>query len=442
MKKFSWLVWLVLSFGAASTLFAVAPDFSANYRFTNRVGEPTDGIVIYNGATRSLPISNYSLGCVGWELDYNSEGLSGVSVNLQTNTKSWLGGLNFGPGNSWSTFSGTNSSGTLPMTSTSQGTYIGYAYFPYVAVNLATFTGTGSVDVVLKCWKSINYASSGGGAGVSIAGDVTGSLAASVVAKVNGATVLSTGVNLVYPCKSSSGSGTVYTCTTGSSLAAYADGMTFNWEPDSPCSGGATTLNVDSIGAKSLVIGSGLRNPTLGDCAIISTNLATFQVVYNSSSDELILTSFLRNSVSASFIGGCTSNTIPWTTTAPTSGSYLTCDSSRLVTAAVGGSLITKMAGLSGIDTSPGISGCSATIGVNSRNIAGFYTSGTTGTCGITLTWSNTLAYPVGASCSFTNITTAIDAVSTTQTGGNTTTVTASGTTVSGDVIKYLCIGY
>lgn len=163
MKKIFWLSSLL---GATCQLaLAVAPDFSYNYRFTNRAGEPTDGVVVFSAPAASIPIANFNLGCVGWELDYNSEGLSGVSINLQTNTRVFQGGTSYGPGNSWSTFSGTNSAGTLPMTSTSQGTYIGYTYYPYVRVNLSTATGTGSVDVVFKCWKSINYAGATGGGG-------------------------------------------------------------------------------------------------------------------------------------------------------------------------------------------------------------------------------------------------------------------------------------
>lgn len=165
MKKIFWLS-LLLGVTCQLTL-AVAPDFSYNYRFTNRAGEPTDGIVVFSAPAASIPIANFNLGCVGWELDYNSEGLSGVSITIQTNSRAFTGGTSYGPGNSWSTFSGTNSAGTLPMTSTSQGTYIGYTYYPYVRVNLSTATGTGSVDVVFKCWKSINYAGATGGGGSS-----------------------------------------------------------------------------------------------------------------------------------------------------------------------------------------------------------------------------------------------------------------------------------
>jgi hypothetical protein len=89
----------------------------------------------------------------------------------------------------------------------------------------------------------------------------------------------------------------------------------------------------------------------------------------------------------------------------------------------------------------PGISGCSATIGTNSLNSAGFITSGTTGTCTVTLTFNLArMGSPgTGWSCSISNQTTA-NLIR--QSGNTTTTVTFSGTTVTGDVLVYACTGY
>lgn len=57
-------------------------------------------------------------------------------------------------------------------------------------------------------------------------------------------------------CASGSGSGTTFTCTHSKALAAYADGMTIAWKPDVTCTG-TPTLNIDSLGAKSLVESDG-----------------------------------------------------------------------------------------------------------------------------------------------------------------------------------------
>lgn len=437
MKKFSWLAWLILSFVVAPVLLAVAPDFSANYRFTNRAGEPTDGIIVYNGATRSLPIANYSLGCVGWELDYNSEGLSGVSVNLQTNTKSWLGGLNFGPGNSWTTFSGTNSSGSLPMTSTSQGTYIGYAYFPYIAVNVATFTGTGSVDVVLKCWKSINYASTGGGAGTSITGDVTGTLAASVVAKVNGITANSSGTNLIFPCYSASGSATAFTCTTGSSLT-LTDGMMFLWRPDVNC-GTNPTLAVDGGTARGIYyqIGNGQTlNVGAPFCQATSAGGGGFIPLLLQYQTTTLPLFVAVNTANAILDPSCQIAGAVW---------YNFNATNDLVFCNIVPTFLSNRfssGGYQGYRTgNPTLSGCSATIGTGSTNFAGFVTSGTTGTCTITLTFVNpTVTYTTGVSCMFSNETTVANLFN--ETTSATGSVVATGTTVSGDVVRYICGGY
>ncbi|HWY34594.1 MAG TPA: hypothetical protein VNX68_08100 [Nitrosopumilaceae archaeon] len=226
MKRLSILLFLSGSLG-----WAVSPDQSFQYRFTTRVGELTDGITVYNGATRSIPINNSNLGCIGWQLNYNSEGFSAVSINLQTNTKTWLGGLSFGPGNVWSTFAGTASVGSLPITSTSQGNYVGYGYYPYIAINLATATGTGSIDVVLSCWKSINYAS------------ITGSNSAPT------SNNLADAIN----CPISSGDPIHYLCTPVKPPLTYQLGELFLFKPDITNSTTTPDININSLGAKVIV---------------------------------------------------------------------------------------------------------------------------------------------------------------------------------------------
>lgn len=100
--------------------------------------------------------------------------------------------------------------------------------------------------------------------------------------------------------------------------------------------------------------------------------------------------------------------------------------------------------GVRGAGVAPAVSGCSATIASASRNTAGSITSGTTGACTFTLTWSGGFAYTTGASCSFTNNTTAPTAFTNIirQTGTTTTTVTGTGVTTFGDRITYVCNGW
>ncbi len=97
--------------------------------------------------------------------------------------------------------------------------------------------------------------------------------------------------------------------------------------------------------------------------------------------------------------------------------------------------------GHTGVGSAPGLTGC-GTIGTGSTNNAGFYTSGTTGTCTPVFTWANSVIYTHGAACQFTDVTTLADVKSTNQTAYTTNTVTASGTTVSGDIVLYTCYGF
>lgn len=86
----------------------------------------------------------------------------------------------------------------------------------------------------------------------------------------------------------------------------------------------------------------------------------------------------------------------------------------------------------------PTSTGCTATVGAGSSLDAGTYTSGTTGTCTVVLT-PNQVA-PTGWACSAVNLTTPGNPQG--QTASTTTTATIAGTTVTGDVVRYLCSRY
>jgi hypothetical protein len=68
-------------------------------------------------------------------------------------------------------------------------------------------------------------------------------------------------------CKSTSASGTAYTCAMSPTLGAYQQGMVLNWNPDVDGAGGATTLNVDALGAIAVRLADGVTNPVGGDIA-------------------------------------------------------------------------------------------------------------------------------------------------------------------------------
>lgn len=89
-----------------------------------------------------------------------------------------------------------------------------------------------------------------------------------------------------------------------------------------------------------------------------------------------------------------------------------------------------------------GISGCSNTSPAGGGS-TGDFSSGTTGTCTVVIT--PTVAGTVtihGWACHANDLTTNADSATWSQTATTATTATLSGTTVSGDIINFSCIGY
>ncbi len=152
-----------------------APNCQYKYRFTNRTGEPTDGVTVLSGAAAAPWINNTQGGCVSWQLQYSSEGFSAISLNLQSATRQYAGVMGASTPGTVATYSGTDVVGALPLTSTTGGAYIGYGgFYPYIRVNLVTATGTGTVEVVLNGWTSITYARGLVGTSGAAGGDLTG----------------------------------------------------------------------------------------------------------------------------------------------------------------------------------------------------------------------------------------------------------------------------
>jgi hypothetical protein len=66
-------------------------------------------------------------------------------------------------------------------------------------------------------------------------------------------------------CQSASGSGRAFTCQMAPTLTAYAIGMVLYWRPDVNGTGGATTLNIDQLGAVPVVKADGSTAPGSAD---------------------------------------------------------------------------------------------------------------------------------------------------------------------------------
>ena len=163
MKKFlTCFVWgtallaPVLSFAQAST----NPPCQFQYKFTNRTTDSPDGISVISltgGSGRSPAINNLAQQCNSWILQYSTEGLSAQSLELDSSASTYNGHSSETP-LSWSAFGGTTISGSNPSTTTTSGTFIGTGYYPWLSVNVASSTGTGSITVMLLGWKSPSYA--------------------------------------------------------------------------------------------------------------------------------------------------------------------------------------------------------------------------------------------------------------------------------------------
>lgn len=72
---------------------------------------------------------------------------------------------------------------------------------------------------------------------------------------------------VVLSCFSASASTSAYTCGLSPVLGAYSTGMVINWRPDVTGVGGNVTLNIDTLGAKSVKLADGVTNPSPGDLA-------------------------------------------------------------------------------------------------------------------------------------------------------------------------------
>lgn len=284
-----------------------APDCQYSFHFTNRTGEQTDGITQISGAASTPAINNKDNACIGWTLSYDVEGFSAISLNLQT-APNVINSPNIISQGTWSTFTGTNVSGSLPLTTTSSGIYVGYAYFPWIRVNLASATGTGSINVRLSGWKSVAYVaglSGAGGSALAIQNDGVATGSEAILNFGTGVGIVWTGVDAagkitetlaIDPsytlsrltdqagtdkyCNSSTGTA-VGTCTLTPTLTAYTTGMCLHML--STTNNTTTfTINVDTLGAKSVL---GQKGGALAAADITANQLVV--ICYNGTAFNL-----------------------------------------------------------------------------------------------------------------------------------------------------------
>jgi hypothetical protein len=106
-------------------------------------------------------------------------------------------------------------------------------------------TGPGLLSVITDTGTAINIQSA---------------LDTAVVATLPGE---QTGSSLL--CSPASGTATSYNCSMTPTATAYTVGMVLHWIPEMAGTGGPTTLNVDTLGAKGVKQGDGVSDPGSGD---------------------------------------------------------------------------------------------------------------------------------------------------------------------------------
>lgn len=141
--------------------------------------------------------------------------------------------------NTWSLQSGGGGGGGSGVTVQSAGTAVG---------TKSTLNFSGGAGIL--------YAISDSGAAIAIQTSANTAVTPTLAALQAGGVLL---------CASAGGSGTTYTCAMSPTLTAYTSGMLLTWKPAANGSGGGTTLNIDTLGAKAVKKSDGSTNPGSSD---------------------------------------------------------------------------------------------------------------------------------------------------------------------------------
>lgn len=186
-------------------------------------------------------------------------------------------------------------SGTgTPSTWSTAGTYIGVNSVTAFAGNFLDFHAAGGASLAkLDSGGNLTVASCTGCGGGTLAGDVTGAIGANTVVKINGGSVPASanllgtnsssqpvaatglGISTVLSCADTSASGTVQTCTTSPSFTPAANSCVI-YTTTTANTGAGLTLNVNSLGAKSVAKWLGSTTLVAGDVAANSPQMACY----------------------------------------------------------------------------------------------------------------------------------------------------------------------
>lgn len=215
------------------------PACQFTYELTNRPTEQTDGItniLVSAGIARTPQINNKNYLCNSWYMNVAVDGFSAVSLALQDGQNTYtVGG---GTAASWTNWEGTVNTGTNPTTAITSSSLNVTGYYPWISINLASSTGTGSIYVTLYGWKT-----------PTLLGGIVGPAGPTGVAGPTGPSgVVATGTSaLGTSAISSAACATVVTTTATGATTSNSITYTFNADPTavtgfSPSASGMLTI--------------------------------------------------------------------------------------------------------------------------------------------------------------------------------------------------------
>ena len=101
-----------------------------------------------------------------------------------------------------------------------------------------------------------------------------------------------------WKCVDAGASGTAYSCNMAPPPTAYVDNQLLIFTPNTSCAGGATTLNIQALGAKNIFKIDGATNPAANDCRAGQPMILMYDAGLNAGNGAFQIASLLGNAAS------------------------------------------------------------------------------------------------------------------------------------------------